>query len=142
MLRDEATVALNELLVQCETNAEHFRYTADLIDEPEVRSLLAELANERDQLADALRQRMRQRDELPDTADSELGALQELGDTIASNLADWGRTRVIESRIRDEQRLAELAAEALSHLVDADYRATVEQIREKATSGATRLGKR
>ncbi len=139
MFRDEATVALNDLLVQCETNAEHFGHTADLLrDEPEAVTL-RDLAEERRRLAASLRQLMERQDELPDTVDSERSALQGLGETIASHLADWGRTRVLEARLEDERRLRAAAGEALKHVRDADYRKLIEQIGAMASDGMQKL---
>lgn len=141
MFRDKEIVALNDVLVQCETNAGHLRHTADLLKGGEDNALLRRLADERMDLVARLRDRMMQHGELADTVDTERDALHDLGETLASKFAAWGREELLEARIDDDKRLVAAAEQALALAIPADYRRLLEQVREQAEAGVGSLRK-
>lgn len=140
MFRDDVDVALNELLEQCQRNARHFRYTADLLDDPAESGLLRRLAGERDALIAQLRYRMEEHGELPGMADVEADTLGELRDRITAGFTQSGRATVLRERIEDEERLAAAAAAGLRlERLSAESRSLVEHIEQAAREGANRL---
>ncbi|WP_290650612.1 hypothetical protein [Aquisalimonas sp.] len=139
MFRNKETVALNDILVQCESNAKHLHYTVDLLEREEDRALLKQLADERVDFAEQLRRRIMQGGELADTADTELDTLQELGETLASNLAAWGRQELLQARIEDEEKLIATVDEALTFAMPPDYGPLLEHIRGQAKTGVAGL---
>lgn len=143
MLRDEIDTALNDLLVQCESNARHFEYTAELLPEktPE-RGRLARLATQRQADAERLRHVVTARGQLPSTADSDWDTLLEFYDRIAARLGEYGVGRLLRERADDENRLAALAHTALALAVPDDLRPWLERLRDDARASAERLRER
>lgn len=139
MLRDDADVALNRVVVQCESNARRFRYTADLLEHPASARLLYALADARDAMATDLRHQVRQRGELPHTANVERQTLEELKDRITAALAREGQRTVLLGRVEDEEHLAAAAAAALELALPDESRLTMEYVRKEAEFGAERL---
>lgn len=139
MFRDDVEVALNSVLVECEANARHFRYTAELLEGNTDTQLLYRLAGERDALATELRHTLRRHGELPDTVDVERQTLQELKDRVITSLSRNGRNAVLLERVEDEERLASAAAAALDLPLAEESRPLIERVRKEAESGAEYL---
>lgn len=139
MFRDDIDVALNDTLVQCQSNAAHFRYTAELIDDAAEADLLRRLANERDALATRLGEQMESRGELPGMADTERTTLEELRDRFTAALTATGRATVLRERVEDEERLAATARAALELDVPEVARAVLEDVRREARTAAEQL---
>ncbi|MEX0730360.1 MAG: hypothetical protein WED00_09195 [Aquisalimonadaceae bacterium] len=139
MIRGDVDVALDKVLVQCESNARRFRYTGELLANETEAQLLYRLADQRDALASEVRHELRQRGELPDTVDVERQTLQELKDRITAALAREGRKMVLLERVEDEERLAAAAAAALDLRLPEECRAVLERVRKEAEYGAEHL---
>lgn len=140
MWRNEILVALNDVLVQCETNARHFRYSAEAIGDQAVSGLLNRTAAEREGQAEQLRHHLIQLHDLPDTADPERDTWLELGDRLMARFAATGIASLLRERIEDEERLAATVTHALDLPVPGDLRPLLERLREqtRATTQALR----
>jgi hypothetical protein len=139
MFRDDIDVALNDALVQCQSNAAHFRYTAELIQDAEEAALLRRLADQRDALAQRLAEQMQSRGELPGMPDTERTTLEELRDRFTAALTASGRRTVLRERVEDEMHLAELAWTALQQVPSGPARDVLEEVRRQAQAGAESL---
>ncbi|MCS4503466.1 hypothetical protein NYO91_05165 [Arhodomonas aquaeolei] len=139
LLRDPALVAVNDVMVQCQTNARHHRYTAEVIDDAAVAGVLQRLAGDREALADRLALGLRSHGELPQAADGELDSLHELGDRLIARFAERGAGRLLRERGDDERRLAAAAKRALDEAVPGDLRPQFEHLVTEANAAADDL---
>jgi hypothetical protein len=139
MFRDDIDVALNDALVQCQSNAAHFRYTAELIQNTEEAALLRRLADQRDALAQRLAEQMQSRGELPGMPDTERTTLEELRDRFTAALTASGRQTVLRERVEDEMHLADLARTALQQVPSGPARDVLEEVHRQAQAGADSL---
>ncbi|WP_435103868.1 hypothetical protein [Arhodomonas sp. AD133] len=137
--RDEALAAVNEVLTQCESNARHHRYSAEVLAAPALAGSLQRLAAERERMAEQLAYQLRAHGDLPDASDSELDSLHELGDRLMARLAARGTAVLLRERAEDERRLAAAAQLALGHAVPGDVRPQLEHIRASAQQAATQV---
>ncbi len=139
MFRDDVDVALNDTIVQCESNAAHFRYTAELVDDAAEADLLRRLAGERDALAERLGEQMQNRGELPGMPDTERTTLEEWRDRVTAALTASGRATVLRERVADEEKLAAAAAAALQQAVPESARAVLDDVQRQAQAAAEQL---
>lgn len=139
MYRDNETVALNSVLVQCEMNARHFRHTADLLESEADGRLLRQVADERADFAEQLRREMKRHGELGDTADTESDTFHELGETVVSGLGAWGRDELLQARFKDEEQLTECVANTLALSIPDEYRPLLQRIGSQSRADAGRL---
>lgn len=132
MWRDDVQVALNEVLVQCETVSRHYGYSRDAVGEGAVASLFGRLAAERESQAESLRHHLRRLHDLPDTADTERDTFHELTERLLNRLAASGAAALVRERVQDEARLAATATAALDQPVPAEVRPLLEHLRKAA----------
>lgn len=139
MWRDNVQVALNEVLVQCETVARHYSYSRDAVGEGAVAGLFGRLAGQRESQAERLRYHLRQLHDLPDTADTELDTFHELTERLMNRLAARGTAALVRERVEDEERLAATATAALDEPVPAEVRTLLEHLRHAARAAESEL---
>ena len=140
LIADPALVLVNDVIVQCQINAQHHHYTGEVLSRPSTARLLQHLAADRHALAARLARQLFCLGGLPRLADSELESLHELGDRLLAHFGGYAEDLLLRERAGDERRLADIARQALAHgipgalglelarLVD-DARGTEQRIR-------------
>jgi len=113
MLRNDTEVAINDLLVHCESSAQQLRHSAELMKNHAQSALLIELAERHEQHAEELRNRLQRWGKLPDTADEDRLTVKEFKDKITALFSRQGLSAVIRHRAEEEARLAQMADQSL-----------------------------
>jgi len=110
MLRDNRQIALNDVLLQAEQVAHHYRHSATLCEaeNAELGEQLNALAAERETQAEALREDLLALQDLPVTADADRDTLLAVGERIAARWSQAGLIAILRERILEEERLISL----------------------------------
>ena len=108
ILRSEQQVALQELYRLAQESADHYRDSADFVDDASTTRLFKHIADEREELAQQLAQAIRGTGDLPAAPDAD----REAGEQLIHRLHAWftaDQTRdVLQQRLSAEQELAQV----------------------------------
>jgi hypothetical protein len=140
--RDEQEVALNDVFSLCLEIADHCEDASARLRERSdapLAQLLDQVAAQRRAQAARLRRLLRARDELPDEPDPDREAVHRAVAWVKAVVADDEERTLLEMRLEQEQRLAELCRRALALDLPDDAARCVEGVAREAAEGRSRL---
>ncbi len=123
ILRSERQVALQELNRMLLESIDHYRDSAEFVDDQHAAQLFTRIADQREPLAEQLARAIRETGDLPSAPDADV----ETGEQLLHRLHAWftaDQARdVLEQRLQAESTLAETLAENRHETPDSTYQA-------------------
>lgn len=139
LLRDERQMAISEVETLCMEAAERYAAAAGKSDDPALKTLFAELAEQHQQFAAALAQHIRADDDLPQPPDPDREAVKEVLTGIKSLLQGGVRDTLLDERQQGEDALANAVRTALKLESQDEERHLLENILAHAETAKGRL---
>jgi uncharacterized protein (TIGR02284 family) len=112
IFRSDQQVALNDLLVASEKTADHYRDSADFLDGLEVSEGLRSIADERDALAQRLRDAIQSSGDLPSAPDEDRESVEQLFHRVHASLSHDEIRDVLQQRLEGEEHFESLLRDA------------------------------
>lgn len=139
MLRDDAVVAVDDVVLACREAAQAYEDAAGLVDEPAVKELFAELAEDRASMAGELESHVRRMGDLPSEPDPDRGLVARAVRHIKTALTSDEQLTLLREREHGEDALARRMAEALQESLPDQTRALLEQYQDRVAAAQQRL---
>ena len=141
IIRTELQVALHDLHVAVQESADHYRDSAEFLDDEPVSQLLVEIADEREQLAQKFEQAIRATDDLPAAPDADRETGEQLIHRLRSLFSSDQTEDVLNQRLEAEDALAQMLTDAREAELGAEYEALRQAFADQVRSARTRLEK-
>jgi hypothetical protein len=103
IFRSDQQVALNDLLVESEKTADHYRDSADFLEGLEVSEALRNIADQRDRLAERLREAIRSHGDLPSAPDEDRESVEKLFHRVHASLSQDEIRDILQQRLDGEK---------------------------------------
>ncbi len=139
LLRTDAQVAIDDLLVAIEDSAEKYYDAAEFLDVAAVAAVMQWIGDQRQELAARFDRALRSLGERPSVPDPERQSLEKLAQHLNAAMAHARVAPVLEQRLAAEQHLARLAADARGAGLDDDCRELVDALAEHVAVVTERL---
>lgn len=114
IFRSDEQVALNDLLMASEKTADHYRDSADFLHGLEVSKEMRSIADERDALAQRLREAIRSSGDLPSAPDEDRESVEKLYQRVHASFSHDEIRDVIQHRLEAEVHFEHIIWEARS----------------------------
>lgn len=128
MLRNEAQVALHDLLEALREAADLYADDAEVLSEGDLAGLCRELALRRERLADAVADEVRRYGDLPSEPDADRETLHRVGNRLRAFFSQHDRDVVVQDRLEAEVSLQRAADHAREVLTDPASRQLIDEI--------------
>ncbi|MCW8193810.1 hypothetical protein F6455_03290 [Proteobacteria bacterium 005FR1] len=102
IFRTDQQVALNDLLVESEKTADHYRDSADFLEGLEVSAKLRAIADERDRLVQRLRQAIQSIGDLPKAPDEDRESVEKLFHRMHASMSRDEIRDILQQRLDGE----------------------------------------
>ncbi|HDZ07960.1 DUF2383 domain-containing protein [Pseudohongiella sp.] len=123
ILRSEQQLALQQLYRLVQESIDHYRDSAEFVEDSNTAQLFTRIASEREPLAEQLAQVIRDTGDLPAAPDAD----KEAGEQMLHRLRAWftaDQTRdVVKQRLQAEAELAKVLADSKNQTPDKTYQA-------------------
>lgn len=135
IVRDDVTVALDNLVVLCVEADEVYRTGAAALEGHRLAAPLASIADERAEAAAFLADEVRRRGDAPDTEPTEERVMLEKAVVhLKALVPGTSQASILESCLEQEQKIVDAAEAALALDIDGAVRERVERLRRDAAS--------
>lgn len=123
VLRNDLQVALNDLHVALLESADHYRYSAEFVDEPSTRELFTSIAQARDILTKETEQAIRTSGDLPSVPDVDRKTGEQLLERLAAAFSSDQTAELINQRLAADTELEQLLQTPELAIIDKSYSA-------------------
>jgi hypothetical protein len=133
ILRSEQQVALQGLYRLAQESVDHYRDSAEFVEDTTLTHLFTRIADQRESLAGSVAQAIRATDDLPAAPDAD----RETGEQLIHRLHAWftaDQTQdVLQQRLQAEEELATALTQSRDESSDPTYRQLHQQFVEQVT---------
>lgn len=132
IIRNDRQVALNDLLVAVEKTADHYRASADSLQDhaAAVATQLRELAQRREQLSDLIKREIQASGDLPSAPDEDRESVEQLFQRVHASLAPDQILDVLRQRLDAEDELDSL----LARIGDGNWGEGMDELLQEASA--------
>jgi uncharacterized protein (TIGR02284 family) len=141
MLRDEAVVAVDEVVLGCREAARAYQDAASMVDDPALKECFGALADERAAMAGELEEHIRRMGDLPSEPDPDRGLVAKALRHIKAALTSDEQLTLLRDREHGEDRLAQHMAAALEEPLPEDTRRLLQEHRRLVAAAQERLAR-
>lgn len=139
ILRSEQQLALQGLYQLAQESVDHYRDSAEFVDDDAAAQLFTRIADEREALAGQLAQAIRDTDDLPAAPDAD----RETGEQLIHRLHAWFTADqtldVLQQRLLAEEELAAALADNKHAISDPDYQHLHQQFASQVSNATQSL---
>lgn len=139
LLRNDQQVALNDLLVESEKSADHYRDSADFLGSLPPSLELNRIAGEREQLSQELSEAVRASGDFPSVPDEDLESVEKLFHRVHASLSHDEMRDVLQLRLDAEEEFARQIEDARQHGLTAGHETLIGELQQHVQSSIARL---